>query len=108
VDNDLIPVYHHMQCQWEMGVAGFRRWVLAVYFGGDEFRLYRIERNDLMLAMMRRRAHEFWRRHLDPSGPLLRPDDAHWQPHIGVRDARKPKLTGDALLNAPIPGASHG
>lgn len=101
-DNTLLPPYILAQCQWEMLVIGCRKWFLGTYFGGRDFRLYRVWRDDKMLTRLVERAHVFWRHHLDPDGPMERPSDASWNPRVG-RTPDPRKLRGQQLINQPIP-----
>lgn len=72
-DNDLLPEGDLIQTHWEMWVMGAQVWYLGVYFGGADFRLYRIVRDDDLLRMLVEKAREFWQRHLDPKGPQTEP-----------------------------------
>ena len=106
-DNDLVPMYHQMQCQLEREVVGacyrtdFKVWLLGCYFGGADFRIYRIRRDRKLMAAMLKAGMEFWYEHLDPRGPCLEPDNSTW------RKARKekpkiPKMSTEELAAAPI------
>lgn len=107
-DNDIVPMYHQMQCAWEMGAVdalmggGWKVWILGCFFGGWDFRLYRIRANRKLLDGMTGVAIQFHRNHLAPSGPRLRPDDSTWKPR--KRTAPKaPKMNLEELASAPIP-----
>lgn len=78
-DNDLIPMADLMQCQWGMGVKpGYDTWWFCPYFGGKDFRLYKIRRDANLIEAMGTRARDFWEAHIDPSGPQVPPDvDGH-------------------------------
>ena len=71
--NDLIPAHHLVQCQLEMFVTGALVWWLGAYFGGADFRLYRLYRDEELIKMLRDRTYEFWRKHMDPAGPMETP-----------------------------------
>ena len=107
-DNDLIPIYHHMQVQWEMAATASllgREWkagLLAAYFGGSNLRVYRIRRHEPFLKSMTLAAFEFWKQHLDPAGPRTPPDNATWQKEK-AQPRRAAKLKDEELLTAPIP-----
>ena len=100
-DNALVPAYMLAQCQWEMLVTGAVRWYLATYFGGNNYRIYSIWRDDALIERLKVRAYEFWLQHLDPSGPCTRPSDENWNPKVGRRKARK--SSSAELIAAPIP-----
>lgn len=79
-DNDLIPAHYLVQCHWEMFVchgAGFEgytdEWLLGSYFGGGDFRIYRLKRDDSLIKGLLKFAEGFWKRSLDPAGELLAP-----------------------------------
>jgi len=72
--NDLIPVADNMQCQWGMLATGYDEWVFCVYFGGRDFRIYRIRRDVDLLGAMIEAAHDWWKQHVDPDGPREMPE----------------------------------
>ncbi len=72
-DNDIIPFYHLVQCQWEMFVSRRTRWYLGVYFGGRDFRLYKLEYDPELVGLLLPAGHKFWAAHLDPEGPQGEP-----------------------------------
>jgi predicted phage-related endonuclease len=72
-DNDLIPLYHLIQCQWEMFVTDAQEWYLVVYFGGADLRIYHLRRDRDLIGALRDNALAFWLDHLDPNGPQTQP-----------------------------------
>lgn len=106
-DNELVPMYHQMQCQWERAcyeaVHGreWKVWLLGCYFGGADFRVYRIRRDEKLLNAMTRVGIEFWRDHLDPTGPCTEPSNAHWQ-KAQKEKPRTPKMSTAELAAAPV------
>lgn len=59
------PDYYRLQCQWQMLVTGFRVCHLPVWSTmTDEFRVYRVERNDELLSVLVPRMREWWERHV--------------------------------------------
>lgn len=106
-DNEIIPIYHQMQCQWEMAAVNALRggewkvWILGCFFGGWDFRLYRVRYHRKLLDGMIAVALQFHKRHLDPAGPRSRPDDSSWKPR--KPEARKPqKMSLEELAAAPV------
>jgi len=73
-DNNLLPEWHLVQCQWEMFVVGAKTWWLAALIGGNDFRMYHLRRDDDLLNMLASRAEAFWKKHLDPTGNQEPPD----------------------------------
>jgi len=62
VESDEVPTEYLCQCQWQMHVTSIDVCNLAVLFSAEEFRTYRIERNDSFIEELARAASEFWRR----------------------------------------------
>lgn len=52
------------QSQWCMEITGLKEWHLAVYFGGLDFRIYRVVYDARLVALLLEGAHEFWRNHV--------------------------------------------
>lgn len=48
------------QTQLCMEVTGLREWHLAVYFGGAEFRIYRVAYDKVLVELMLEAANDFW------------------------------------------------
>ena len=101
-DNTLIPPHMLAQCLWEMMVTGSQRWHFAAYLGGGDFWIFNIWRDQPAIDRLLARAFEFWRRHIDPDGPMERPSNVKWNPRVGRAPIRR-KLTRQELLSQPIP-----
>lgn len=63
--SDLVQSMHYM------AVTGWERWHVAVYFGGPDFRMYTIERDEAFIAQLLDLEHEFWRSIQDGNAPAL-------------------------------------
>lgn len=100
-DNALVPAYMLAQCQWEMLVTGAPTWYLGTYFGGQDFRLYTIWRDQALIDRLVAKAYLFWKQHLDFDGPMTRPTDENWNRDVGRRKNRM--KTAAELIAAPIP-----
>lgn len=59
---DEIPLYYLLQCQHQLCVTGMERCDLAALFGGQELRVYEVERDEEVLSSLRRICAEFWNR----------------------------------------------
>jgi putative phage-type endonuclease len=62
-----------MQCQHYMNVLGLERMHLGVFFGGQELKIYTIERNDALINKMEKALVNFWVNHVEkqiPPAPL--------------------------------------
>jgi predicted phage-related endonuclease len=106
-ENEVIPLYHLMQCQWEMMCAGYFTWWLGVYFGGNDFRLYRLAYDALLVDAMLAAAEKFWREHLDPSGPQTAPADSaaanQGREDRAYSTLKQSRMRPIDFLSAPIP-----
>lgn len=71
---DGIPDRTAVQLQHYLGVTGFRLGFVAVLIGGQKFRMYRVERDDELIAHLWQIESEFWQRVLDKIPPA--PDAA--------------------------------
>ena len=99
--NELIPPYHNMQVQWEIGVFGAPFWYLAAFFNIADFRLYKIRRDDALLASMADAAQSWWAAHVDPAGPQTEPTN-EWRPEVGKGKQAPRKKSRDEWINTPI------
>ena len=57
---DAVPTSYLLQCQHYLAVTGWDAWDLAALVGGNEFRLYTIERDESLIAMMEEAEAAFW------------------------------------------------
>lgn len=64
-----IPIYYETQVQWYMGVTGSSRCYVAVLLGGQDFRIYCVERDDDVIEALQERCSEFWFKHVLPHTP---------------------------------------
>lgn len=62
VQTDSIPVYYTAQAMHGLMVTGRQVCVFGVLIGADDFRVYRIERDDETIAAIREKEVEFWGR----------------------------------------------
>lgn len=61
-DSDEIPVWYTAQAMHGLMVTGREVCVFGVLIGADEFRTYRVERDDEVITALRERLVEFWAR----------------------------------------------
>ncbi|MEG6624173.1 endonuclease, partial [Pseudomonas aeruginosa] len=68
VQTDAIPVHYTAQAMHGLMVTGRQVCIFGVLIGGDDFRVYRVERDDETIAAIREKEIEFWGRiqRLDP------------------------------------------
>ena len=66
---DEIPIHYTAQVQHGLMVTGRRLCVLGVLIGADDFRIYRVERDDETIAAIREREIAFWREHIEARVP---------------------------------------
>lgn len=71
---DQIPLVYQIQCHWYMGFYNVDRWEVAVMFFNTEnepvsYAEYTINRNEEIIAALRKEAVEFWEKHVVPGIP---------------------------------------
>lgn len=60
-----VPNEYYVQCQWYMGLRPqYEAWDLVVLFGLRRVRVYRIERNEVVIRRLQERADEVWQRYV--------------------------------------------
>lgn len=60
-----IPKEYFLQVQWQMDVYGTPEADIPVLIGGQEFRLYRVQRDDELIEMMVDLTGTFWHDHIE-------------------------------------------
>ena len=63
-ENGKIPLSYQIQCLHYMAVCGAEAWYIAVLIYGKEFKYYRIERDEEMIADLIRIEQNFWEEHV--------------------------------------------
>lgn len=66
---DAIPVHYTAQAMHGLMITGKLVCVFGVLIGGDDFRVYRVERDEEIITAMRAREVEFWRNHIEAGLP---------------------------------------
>lgn len=61
VSEHKIPLYYETQVQWYLGITGASVCYLAVLIGGQDFRIYRIERNEEAIKALQEKCLHFWK-----------------------------------------------
>ncbi len=59
-----IPMHYQLQCHHYMSVMGTEAWYIAVLIYGREFKYYRIERDEEIMADLIRMEQDFWENHV--------------------------------------------
>lgn len=59
-ETDAIPNQYLVQCMWQLAVTGRQICDLAVLIGGQEFRIYTVEREEELIREMIDRADQWW------------------------------------------------
>lgn len=74
---DKIPLSYQMQCYHYMSVCNTDAWYVAVLIYGSEFKVYRLERDEEIIANLIQIEKDFWENHVlrrippDPDGSKL-------------------------------------
>lgn len=64
-----IPIYYETQVQWYMGVTGASRCYVAVLLGGQDFRIYAVNRDDDVIKALQDQCRKFWFEHVKTETP---------------------------------------
>ncbi len=68
-DEDEPPMYVTAQAMWGMGVHPAPHCYVNALIGFDDHRVFRVERDDELIAEIRHRAERFWKFHIVPRRP---------------------------------------
>ena len=55
-----IPLYYETQIQWYMAVTGIKKFYVAVLIGGQDFRMYEVQRDEDVIKAIIEKCHAFW------------------------------------------------
>lgn len=64
VMTDAVPVYYNAQAMFGMGINGAQVAEFPVLIGIDDFRIYRVERDEETVGLLTEAAAKFWRDHI--------------------------------------------
>ena len=64
-----IPIYYETQVQWYLGVTGAKICYVAALLGGQDFRIYRVNRDDEVIAALQEQCRTFWFEHVQKQVP---------------------------------------
>lgn len=64
-----IPLHYETQVQWYLGVTGAKRCFVAVLLGGQDFRIYVVNRNDDVITALQDQCRKFWFEHVKTETP---------------------------------------
>ena len=68
-----IPLYYETQVQWYMAVTGIKTFFVAALIGGQDFRMYRVDRDEDVIQAIVAKAEGFWMNHVlkdEPPAPV--------------------------------------
>lgn len=68
-----IPMHYQLQCYHYMSVMNADAWYIAVLIYGKEFKFYRLERDEEIIADLVRIEQDFWQNHVE-KGIMPNPD----------------------------------
>jgi putative phage-type endonuclease len=87
---DGVPPYYRCQVQWQMEVCGLPEADVAALIGGQQFRIYRVERDPELASLLLRVAERFWVEHVQAEVPPVETcEDA-----LRYLEARYPRVEG--------------
>ena len=92
--SDQVPAGYLAQCLWYLGLTQYEEAHLAVLLGNNDFRVYRIKRDQDIERHMFDLAHKFWQEHVltrraPPANTRLQAQALHPQPVAGRTQAAK-------------------
>lgn len=93
---DDIPDHYQAQVQWYLGLTGLRRAIVATLFGGSDFRLYNVQRDDGVIERIGVVAEQFWRVHVLTETPPV---------PVNLEDCKKrwrAEIVGKSKPAAPV------
>lgn len=64
-----IPLYYETQVQWYMAVTAAKLCYVAVLIGGQDFRIYAVDRDPDVFDMIREKVRAFWLEHVEKHVP---------------------------------------
>lgn len=98
---DEVPAQYFLQCQWYMGIIkSIKRFILVVLFGGNDMRVYVIERDDEIIAKIREVAKKFWLENVKSGNPP--PPRSYEEVKALYPGAAIVKMTASSELEADI------
>lgn len=66
-----VPEYYQAQVQHYMAVTGYQAWYVAVLIGGQEFRFFKLTRDNHFIKELIEAEHEFWKMVEDRTPPPI-------------------------------------
>lgn len=60
VTDHQIPLYYETQIQWYMAVTGIKKFYVAVLIGGQDFRMYEVQRDEDVIKAIVEKCRAFW------------------------------------------------
>lgn len=97
---DAVPDQYLIQCMWQLAITGRQVCNLGVLIGGQDFRIYTIERDEDVIRELRAKADEWWQTYiLSDCPPPLTGDkpDTQW-----VKDEYPSSVDGNVLYAPPV------
>lgn len=64
-----MPIEYLCQVQWYLGITGCQTAYVAVLIGGQDFRIYRVDRDEEAIAHLFEKAEQFWLTNVIPETP---------------------------------------
>lgn len=83
-EHDEVPPWYRAQIAWQMAVTGVEACDLAAFIGGEELRVYRIERDREMEAALLQIGRDFWRCVEEGREPAVDGSEA-WRSYLEAR-----------------------
>lgn len=95
---DAVPDQYLVQCMWQLAVTGREIVDLAVLIGGQDFRIYTIERDEEMISHLLSEASEWWNTYILADCP---PPITGAEPDCQIVKDAYPQDNGDSIYATP-------
>lgn len=99
-DTDEVPAEYLAQSAHYMAVTGYTVWNVAVLIAGNDFRMYRIERDEDLIESLITREREFWRcveTRIPPEPTTIEDAFSLWPQDNGKSIATTPEISADVV-----------
>ncbi len=97
-ETDSVPIEYLVQCAHYMAVTGFTAWHVAVLIAGNDFRMYRIERDEELIESLVAREAAFWecvKTGAPPEPTTIEDAFSMWPQDMGKSVAATPEIAAD-------------
>jgi len=99
---DQIPVYYLTQVHYQMGISGHKTAYVPVLIDTSDFRIYKVDRDDDIVASLHQIADEFWQRVIEKRPPTPDAGSA-----AGRETIKKFQASKGVTVDLPVASLEH-